>query len=576
MNDNRMTTNDLDNLRHSCAHLLAAAVMDLYPKALRTIGPAIENGFYYDFDNLKISDSDLPAIESKMHEIAKSWNSFERIEINEAEAKKQFGHNQYKIELIEEYKGQGLTLYKSGEFIDLCRGGHVDHPDKELKHFKLLSVAGAYWRGDEKNKMLTRIYGTVFPTQEELGKYLWQLEEAKKRDHKKLGTALELFMFHETAPGMPYWLPKGVILYNELIKFWREEHTKKGYQEIVSPILNKKELYVTSGHYDHYWADMFVAKTESEGEYGIKAMNCPNAHVVFSSKTRSYRDLPFRLSDTDTLHRYERSGTLNGLLRVREFRQDDAHIYVSEDQIESEYKEVFEIVKRFYSIFGMDYSFRLGTRNPENFMGDVETWNRAESTLKTILEHSGVEYSVLDGDGAFYGPKVDILMKDALGRSWQMGTVQLDFQQPRRFNLQYTDKNGRPQTPVAIHRVVYGSLERFIGLLIEHFAGAFPAWLSPIQVIVLPISDKHLDYAKKVESQLKSANIRVDLNDKSEPLNARIRDAEMQKVPYILVVGDRETASDSVSIRQRGSKDASVQPLSDFITTLTHVIISRI
>ncbi|TSC87487.1 MAG: threonyl-tRNA synthetase [Microgenomates group bacterium Gr01-1014_16] len=566
---------NLDDLRHSCAHLLAAAVMDLYPKALRTIGPAIENGFYYDFDNLKISDSDLPAIEAKMHEIAKSWIGFERIGIDNDQAIKQFSHNPYKLELIEEYKDQDLTLYKSGEFVDLCRGGHVEHPDKELKHFKLLSIAGAYWRGDEKNKMLTRIYGTCWPTQGELDKYLWQQEEAKKRDHKKLGPSLELFMFHETAPGMPYWLPKGVILYNELIKFWREEHSKKGYQEIVSPILNKKELYITSGHYDHYWEDMFVAKTADEGEYGVKAMNCPNAHIVFGSKTRSYRDLPLRLSDTDTLHRYERSGTLNGLLRVREFRQDDAHIYVSEDQVEPEYKEVFEIVKRFYSIFGMEYAFRLGTRNPDNFMGDIETWNKAESTLKTILEHSEVDYSILEGDGAFYGPKVDILMKDALGRSWQMGTVQLDFQQPRRFKLQYTDNNGQPQTPIAIHRVVYGSLERFIGILIEHFGGAFPTWLSPVQVVVLPISDKHLDYAKKVESQLKSANIRVELNEKSEPLNARVRDAEMQKVPYILVVGDREAASDSVSVRRRGTKESNSQPVSEFISQISHEISAR-
>jgi threonyl-tRNA synthetase len=344
--------NSLNNLRHSCAHLLAAAVLELYPKAKRTIGPSIENGFYYDFDDLKISESDLPKIEEKMHEIVKSWKEFERIEIDREEAIKTFSDNEYKKELIEEFAsdGQALTLYKSGEFIDLCRGGHSLHPSSDLKHFKLLKTAGAYWRGNEKNKMLTRIYGTAFKTKDELEKYLWQLEEAEKRDHKKIGKELELFMFHETAPGMPYWLPKGVILYNELVKFWREEHAKRGYQEIASPILNKKALYETSGHYDHYWSEMFVAKTSDEGEYGVKAMNCPNAHIVFGSKNRSYKDLPLRLSDTDTLHRNELSGTLNGLLRAREFRQDDAHIYVSEDQIESEYKNVFEIVKLFYSI----------------------------------------------------------------------------------------------------------------------------------------------------------------------------------------------------------------------------------
>ncbi|MBI5358560.1 threonine--tRNA ligase [Candidatus Amesbacteria bacterium] len=575
MNDNRMTTNDLENLRHSCAHLLAAAVLDIYPEALPTLGPSIENGFYYDFDNLKISGSDLPKIESKMHEIVRTWTGFEKEKLSLSEVQKRFAKNPYKLEIIEQYKDGELTAYKSGEFSDLCRGGHCEHPKDELKYFKLISIAGAYWRGDEKNKMLTRIYGTCWPTQKELDNYLNMLEEAKKRDHKKLGKELELFMFHETAPGMPYWLSKGVIVYNELVSFWRQEHQKRGYQEIVSPILNKKELYVTSGHYDHYWQDMFVAKTDAEGEYGVKAMNCPNAHIVFGSKTRSYRDLPFRLSDTDPLHRNELSGTLNGLLRVREFRQDDAHIYVSEDQIESEYKNVFEIVERFYSIFGMKYSFRLGTRNPENFMGDIETWNRAEDTLKKILEKSGVEYFIQDGDGAFYGPKVDILMKDALGRSWQMGTVQLDFQQPRRFDLKYSDKDGSQKTPIAIHRVIYGSLERFIGILIEHYGGAFPTWLSPIQVVVLPISDKHLEYAKSVADQLKSVNIRCDLDSRNEPLNARVRDAEMQKVPFILVAGNKEVEAKTVAVRARGLKETEIHKLEEFKKWLLDAIINR-
>ena len=411
MNDERLT-----NLRHSCAHLMAAAVMELWPHARRTIGPSIENGFYFDFDfgDSKITDGDLPHIEAKMHEILPGWKNFERHELDTDAAKKKYPGNVYKYELIDEFaaEGQKLTFYKSGQYWDLCRGGHVEHPDRELKHFKLLSLAGAYWRGNEKNKMLTRIYGTVFPTKKELEDHLNMLEEAKKRDHRKIGPALELFMFHQTSPGMPYWLPNGLIIYNELVKFWREDHVKRGYKEIASPLINKKELYVTSGHFEHYWENMFISKTADEGEYGIKAMNCPNAHVVFGSKTRSYRDLPLRLSDTDTLHRYELSGTLNGLLRVREFRQDDAHIYVTEDQIVSEYLEVFEIIKRFYSIFNIPYSFRLGTRNPDNFMGEISTWDKAEASLKEILEKSGVEYFVLEGDGAFYGPKVDILMKD--------------------------------------------------------------------------------------------------------------------------------------------------------------------
>ncbi len=567
--------NNLDNLRHSCAHLIAAAVLDLYPEAILTLGPSIENGFYYDFDDLKISEADLPAIEVKMHEIVKSWKGFEKEVLSYDQAKKRFTKNPYKLEIIEQYKDQELSAYKSGEFSDLCRGGHCEHPDHELKYFKLMSIAGAYWRGSEKNKMLTRIYGTCWPSQKELDDYLNMLEEAKKRDHKKLGRELELFMFHDTAPGMPYWLPKGVIVYNELVSFWRQEHQKRGYQEIVSPILNKKELYVTSGHFDHYWQDMFIAKTDTEGEYGVKAMNCPNAHIVFGLKTRSYRDLPLRLSDTDPLHRNELSGTLNGLLRVREFRQDDAHIYVSEDQIESEYKNVFEIVERFYSIFGMKYSFRLGTRNPENFMGDIETWDRAEDTLKRILEKSGVEYFIQDGDGAFYGPKVDILMKDALGRSWQMGTVQLDFQQPRRFDLKYTDKDGIQKTPIAIHRVVYGSLERFIGILIEHYGGAFPSWLSPVQTVVLPISEKHIEYAQEVTDSLKSAGIRCDLDSRNESLGSRIRDIEMQKVPFILVVGDKEIEAKTVTVRARGHKETESHPVEEFKKWLLDDIINR-
>ena len=528
--------------------------------------------------DIKISEADFPKIEKKMRDILSGWTHFEYKEVTLQEARKLFAHNPYKIELLEEFSKDRKKLLTNnpGEFLDLCKMTHVENPAKEMQNFKLLSVAGAYWRGSEKNKMLTRIYGTCWPTQKELDEYLNMLEESKKRDHKKLGPALELFMFHETAPGMPYWLPKGVIIYNELVSFWRQEHRVCGYQEIVSPILNKKKLYIPSGHYDHYWSEMFVAKTDDEGEYGIKAMNCPNAHIVFGSKTRSYRDLPLRLSDTDSLHRYERSGVLNGLFRVREFRQDDAHIYVTEDQIESEYKEVFKIVERFYSIFNLTYSFRLGTRNPENFMGDVATWDKAEATLKKILDASGKDYFVLDKDGAFYGPKVDILMKDSLGREWQMGTIQLDFQQPRRFKLQYAAADGTQKTPIAIHRVIYGSLERFIGILIEHYAGAFPLWLAPVQAVVLPISDKHLDHAQKVLDSLKLAQIRCELVLRNEPLPARVRDAEMQKVPYILVVGDREAEANSVSIRHRGDKASVTKPLSEFISDLSADIIAKV
>ena len=557
----------LDNLRHSTSRLLAAAVTNLWPKAKPTLGPPIEDGFYYDFADLTISEEDLPKIETKMRELVKNWDSFEKIEVTASEAKKTFKDNPYKLELIKELtiSHQPLTIYKSGEFVDLCRGGHVDQPSKEIKYFKLLSVAGAYWRGSEKNPMLTRIYGTVFPTQKELDEYLTMLEEAKKGDHRKIGKELELFMFHETAPGMAYWLPKGVKLYLQLVDFWRKEHEKYNYQEIVSPLINKKELYETSGHWDHYKEYMFLSETEEGETYVLKPMNCPNAMVVFASSTRSYRDLPLKLSDTDTLHRFERSGTLSGLLRIREFRQDDAHIFIEENQIKETYKELFEITEKFYSIFGLKYRFRLGTR-PEKFMGERKTWDKAEAELKEILETSGEEYSILEGDGAFYGPKIDILMKDSLGRDWQMGTLQLDFQIPKRFNLKYSAKDGTTKTPVVVHRVVYGSLERFIGIITEHFGGAFPVWLSPVQAKVLPITERNLDYAKKVGDKLLEEGVRVEVDERNETLQAKIRDAQVSKVPYMLIVGDKEEKAGTVAKRDRQGKDYGPVKVEDFIS----------
>ena len=557
----------LDQLRHSCAHLLAASVLQLWPGTKNAIGPSIENGFYQDFDfgEVKISEENLPKIEAKMHEIVKTWGPFEEKEVTAEEAKKDFAHNPYKVELIEEFAqgGKKITENNPGNFLDLCKGGHTGNPKEEIKYFKLLSVAGAYWRGDEKNKMLTRIYGTIFPTQEELDSHLNMFEESKKRDHKKLGPQLDLFMFHETAPGMPYWLPKGLILLNELINFWRIEHHNRGYKEIKSPLINKKELYETSGHWEHYKDDMFLAETSEKEIYGLKPMNCPNAMIVFGSKGRSYRELPLRLSDTDTLHRNELSGTLNGLLRAREFCQDDAHIFVTEDQIRQEYKNVFEITELFYSIFGLEYKFRLGTR-PENFMGDVKVWDRAEKELKEILEESGKDYFVLDGDGAFYGPKIDILMKDALGREWQMGTIQLDFQLPLRFGLKYTDDTGALKTPVVVHRVIYGSLERFVGIITEHFTGAFPVWLSPVQVKVLPITDNQFTYAQKIAGELMEQGIRVEVDERNEKLGAKIRDAQMEKVPYMIVVGGKEEEAGKVAVRLRSGEDLGQVTLDEF------------
>ena len=570
-----MNTEKLGNLRHSTAHLLAAAVMELYPNAKNTIGPSIEDGFYYDFDfgETKLSSEDLPLIEQRMHGIISSWNSFERHGVTSSEALNEFANNEYKKELINEFTNQGseITIYQSGKFRDLCRGGHVENPNKEIKFFKLLSVAGAYWRGSEKNKMLTRIYGTAFETQEELDNFINMRLEAEKRNHKKLGKELELFMFHETAPGLAYFLPKGVKVYNELVNYWRDEHEKYNYQEIFSPLLNKKELYETSGHWEHYRENMFLSQTKEEETYALKPMNCPNAMVVFGSKTRSYKELPLKLGDTDALHRFELSGTLNGLLRIREFRQDDAHIFITEDQIRESFKELFEITEKFYSVFGLNYSFRLGTR-PESFMGDPKLWDIAESQLKTILEESGKEFFILEGDGAFYGPKIDILMKDSLGRDWQMGTIQLDFQLPRRFNLKYSDKDGTEKTPVVIHRVIYGSFERFIGIITEHFAGSFPLWLSPIQVKVIPISEKFEEYSNQVLNELRKNKIRAEIDLRNETLGARVRDAQNEKVPYMVIIGQKEQDENTITLRKRNSKDLEIYSLTDLTVLVKNKI----
>ena len=546
----------LHNLRHSLAHLLASAALEHDPEAKLAIGPAIEDGFYYD---IEFSSGKTPApetllvLEEAMRDLASQNLSFEGRGVTLEEARKKFSNNPYKLEIIEELgkSGDEITFYQTGDFVDLCRGGHVKNTGEiNPQAFKLTRLAGAYWRGNEKNPMLTRIYGVAFETEEELMKHLALLEEAKKRDHKRLGKELGLFMFHETAPGMPYWLPKGLVVYNELVNYWRQEHAALGYQETASPLVNKSDLWKISGHWEHYRDDMFIADMGENEVYGIKPMNCPNAMLVFQSMQVSYRDLPLRLSDTDRLHRYERSGTLNGLLRARSFQQDDAHNFVSEDMIESEFKHIFEVCKKFYGIFVLEYSFRLGTR-PDQFLGEISTWDRAEVALKNILEKSGRPYSVAEKDGAFYGPKIDILMKDALGREWQMGTVQLDFQIPARFELSYTDKDGSKKTPAVIHRVIYGSLERFIGILIEHYAGAFPTWLAPVQAIVLPIGEKHREYAQEVCKVLKEKSIRAEVDVSDESLGKRIRNAKLQKIPYLLVVGDKEVEAENTSVEHR-------------------------
>ncbi|MEK7200969.1 MAG: threonine--tRNA ligase, partial [Patescibacteria group bacterium] len=560
--------NEIEKVRHSLAHLLAAVVLELYPDAKPTIGPVIDNGFYYDFDFASpISENDLEKIENKMREILKTWKKFEGKDVGAEEAKKFFQNNEYKLELIEglEKENQKITFYTSGNFTDLCVGGHVDDVSRvPLDSWRLERIAGAYWRGDEKNKMLTRIYGLAFESKEELDEYLHMKEEAERRDHKKLGKELGLLMFHETAPGMPYWLPKGLIIYKELEEYWRKEHRKMNYQEIMSPLINKAELWKISGHWDHYKEDMFIADMGENEVYGIKPMNCPNAMLVFKSMQISYKDLPFRLSDTDRLHRYERSGTLNGLLRCRSFQQDDSHNFISEDMIASEYEHIMEVCKDFYGIFNLEYKFRLGTR-PESYLGEVETWNKAEKALKTILEKSGKEFSIAEGDGAFYGPKIDIIMKDSLGRDWQMGTMQLDFQLPKRFDIEYTDKDGKKKTPIVIHRVIYGSLERFMGILIEHYAGNFPLWLSPVQVKVIPVRESHNAYAQEVCDLLKENNIRAEVDLADENLGKKVRQAKNEKIPYWIVLGDKEVESKEVTIESRG-KDGEGQKIGSMTT----------
>ena len=584
---------DLDVARHSLAHIMALAATRLYGAVKFGVGPTMENGFYYDMGLKKqLSLEDLASLEAEMKKIIAENIAFKKKNLSIAEATKVFKKlgQPLKVDLLNDLKKYGTTdnneilairqktkkaskvpttvsLYELGTFTDLCRGPHLKSTGEAPVFFKLLKVSGAYWRGDEKAEMLTRVYGVAFKTKQELDDYLNLLNEAEKRDHRKLGKELDLFTFDETAPGMPYWLPKGLTIYNTLLAFWREEHIKRGYQEIKSPLINKKSLYETSGHWDHYKENMFISETEEGETYCLKPMNCPNAMVVFRMHPRSYKELPLRISDSDTLHRFEKSGTLNGLLRVREFSQDDAHIFVSEEQIESEYKNLFDIVERFYSIFDLKYSFRLGTR-PENFMGDIKTWNKAEKVLAHLLKASGKPYTVKNGDGAFYGPKIDILMKDSLGREWQMGTMQLDFQLPRNFNLKYIDNKGKEQTPVVIHRVIYGSLERFIGILTENYAGAFPLWISPVQAAIIPISEKQSDWSKVVKETLENTGVRVQEIEANEPLGARIRTAEGQKIPYILIVGEKEKQSQSVAIRQRGKGEAGVLPLEEFLARI--------
>ena len=554
---------------------MAQAVKRLFPAVRVAIGPSIEDGFYYDFAKAEpFTPEDLAKVEEIMREIAKSNVPFERQEMPREEAIRFFRERNepYKVEILEGIDAPRVSLYRQGDFIDLCRGPHVASTG-QVKHFKLLSSSGAYWRGDERNPMLQRIYGTAWLTQEELDKYLWRLEEAKKRDHRKLGRELDLYAFHDISPGAPFWLPNGWTIVRELERFVREVLDARDYQEISTPILVNKKLWEQSGHWDYYRENMFLVESE-EQTFGLKPMNCPESTVVYRQALRSYRDLPLRFADMGRLHRNERSGTLTGLMRVRQFTQDDAHIYCRLDQIQDEISGVLELVREWYKTFVLEPFFKLSTR-PEKSLGTDEQWHAAEGALRDALRANGLAFELNAGDGTFYGPKIDVDVQDALGRRWQVATIQVDFQQPDRFALEYIDSDGQAKRPVMIHRAIFGSFERFVGVLVEHYAGAFPTWLAPVQARVLPISEKHIEYARTVYGRLRGARIRAELDDRNEKLGYRIRDAQVRKVPYMLVCGAREAENGTVSLRHRSGDDLGAVPIDRVLGDLAREIGAR-
>ena len=558
----------IEILRHSASHIMAQAVYRLYPGTKYGVGPAIENGFYYDMDvPVVITEEDLPKIEDEMKKIASEAIPFERLVMSKEEAMRLFRErgDVYKLEILKDIEDDTVSLYRVGEFVDLCRGPHVPNTSY-VKHFKLLSLAGAYWRGDERNPMLTRIYGTAFPSEEELLAYLTKMEEAKRRDHRRIGKELDLFSLQNEAPGFPFFHPKGVVILNTLVEFWRKVHIQRGYQEIKTPLILDQDLWIRSGHWDHYRENMYF--TEIDGKpFAIKPMNCPGGILVYKTQLRSYRDLPLKLAELGVVHRHERSGVLHGLMRVRCFTQDDAHIFTSEEHIKEEITDIMEMVQYIYGVFGFPYHIELSTR-PENAMGNKALWDKAERALQEALEDRGVEYKLNPGDGAFYGPKIDFHLEDCIGRTWQCGTIQLDFQMPEKFDITYIGPDGEPHRPVMIHRTILGSLERFLGILIEQYAGAFPYWLAPVQVKILPVSDEHVAYAKKVATTLQKKDVRVEIDIKEGTLGKKIRDAQMQKIPYMLVIGNREVEKGVVSVRDRSKGDLGSMSLEALIELL--------
>ena len=568
----------LSVLRHTASHVMAQAVKRLYPNVKLAIGPSIADGFYYDMDfESPLTSDDFEKIEAEMRKIIKEDLKIERFTKSreDAIAYMKERNEPYKVELIEDLPEDAeISFYSQGEFVDLCAGPHLKSTKEVGKAFKIMSLAGAYWRGDEHNKMLTRLYATAFSKKEELDGYITMMEEAKKRDHRKLGKELGLFMMHEAGPGFPFYLPKGMVLKNTLLEYWRQLHKRAGYVEISTPIILNRSLWETSGHWDHYKNNMYTTVID-EQDYAIKPMNCPGGVLVYASEARSYRDLPMRMGELGIVHRHEKSGQLHGLMRVRCFTQDDAHIFMTPEQIKDEIKGVVALIDEVYSLFGFPYHVELSTR-PEDSMGSDEDWEMATSALKGALEELGLDYVINEGDGAFYGPKIDFHLVDCIGRTWQCGTIQLDFQLPQRFGLEYIGPDGEKHRPIMIHRVVFGSIERFIGILIEHFAGAFPTWLAPVQVRVLPISDKYMDYARSVKEKLDDAGIRAELDLRSEKIGYKIREAQNARVPYMLVVGQKEEESGTVSVRSRFAGDEGAKTLEEFIQAVREEIDAKI
>lgn len=568
----------LSTLRHSCSHVLAQAIKHLYPTAKLAIGPSIADGFYYDIDFAEpISESDLGAIETEMRKIVKANEKFEYFTLAREDAIRFMEEKEepYKVELIKDLpEGELISFFKQGDFTDLCAGPHLQSTREVGKAFKLQTLAGAYWRGSEKNKMLTRIYGTAFATKEELEAYLTMMEEAKKRDHRKIGKEMGLFMFNEAGPGFPFFLPNGMVLKNTLIEYWRQIHHKNGYVEVSTPIILNRKLWETSGHWDHYKENMYTTVIDDE-DYAVKPMNCPGGILIYQSEPRSYRDLPMRVGELGLVHRHEKSGQLHGLFRVRCFTQDDAHIFMTPDQIKDEILGVIKMIDDLYSMFGFKYNVELSTR-PENSMGSDEDWALAENGLRDALDAAGLKYVINEGDGAFYGPKIDFHLIDAIGRTWQCGTIQLDFQLPQRFELEYVGADSEKHRPIMVHRVIFGSIERFIGILTEHFAGKFPLWLAPVQVKILPVSDKYMDYAKKIYEMFDAEGIRVQLDGRSEKLGWKIREAQKEKVPYMMIVGEKDETEGTVSVRNRGGVDEGALDPVSFINRMKKEIAEKV